>query len=438
MFLTAIDRKTQKRFSIQLEDGQYFYLGRKPDLEVAAKHSGKKEMTALALGAVDGTISRTHAWGVRQGNLLVVHRIMPATGAVTPHPLFSIFGERQQLPDVITLELGQAFGIHPDGFVEFHWVANDDQISQPSIMIDGSKSVELKAVDYKSLGVSDQQMQEELQLIQAELPRVLAAWADPKDLFNGLAHFLQRALPAQREVVATFLAVDLRTMEHEVLGCGHEEHPDFRVSNRLIRDLCSGASAVRGTPRVEKAQAGGNNPNVSIIYKFDWILGVPVGALREEAGMERFQPYFYQGKSVVLYVETRQSIDMNPEKLVPFFRLVTSLASSTLMAFDERAKRVEQTQQSQDLLAPYRDFFIRGLGMALGRPLMLPPESDPNRLACERVADSLIRQDFAAAQATLASLPAGEARSLREVVDHFLTSPPPSPGWRDELRPQNS
>ena len=51
------------------------------------------------------------------------------------------------------------------------------------------QSEEVIAADYNSVAVSDSQMQEELQLIQTQLPRVLAAWNEPEELFSGVAKF---------------------------------------------------------------------------------------------------------------------------------------------------------------------------------------------------------------------------------------------------------
>ena len=121
MHLVAIEKNTGQESHLTLQDGKAFVLGRQPNVDLATQHSGLNEFEQLVIGEAYGTVSRTHVWGERKGETLTVNRIPPAPGKQTPHPMYSVFGKRQQLPDSIVLDPGQCFAIHPDGWLEIYW-----------------------------------------------------------------------------------------------------------------------------------------------------------------------------------------------------------------------------------------------------------------------------------------------------------------------------
>ncbi|MFT5468755.1 MAG: hypothetical protein ACI8UO_003867 [Verrucomicrobiales bacterium] len=433
MFLAAIERKSGKEFSLELKDGDFFVIGRQPDLRVASKFTGDRQLLTMTLGDADGTISRTHAWGECRGNALVINRIPPDQGKKTPHPFVSIFESRRQLPDTISLDAGQSFGIHSQGWMEFHWVETLDEM--PSHVLNEMPSIELKSMAYAKAGIAPSVLTAQLDLIQHELPKVFSAWSTPEELLTGAAQFIQRSMQGQTAVTATFISVEPGGAGHQILSTPPNQSAEFRPSNRLLTDLYSGSSGLKGTPRVvqSKRASGDIDSMVSITYSFDWILAIPVGAERREAGGEHFQPFLYEGKPVCLYIETREAIDTEPTKLVPFLRLVNSLVASALQAEHERQLRLDEAGQSRELLTAYRKFFLRAVGEITGARTILPDPGDPGRVIHERAADAMAQGDFEACVKGLAWLGDSEAKALRQIANQLFDHPP-STDWREELR----
>ena len=432
MYLVAYEPRSGRRLQWPLEDGEGYILGRSPEPEaVNAWPSGTPgKVLTLAIGNADRMVSRSHVWGQRQGEQLQVFRIPPEGDAVTPHPLTALISEshggRQPLPDAIVLSPGQAFGIHREGWFEFHWVSDPDAVG-PDLAgakaLDEVPSREL-ANDQAAGGLTQEpsagELQQSLRTIRDDLPEVLADWSDERDLFTRVAGFLRRALPAQRQVRGAFLAVDpanpaadYRRLDRPDEAISSDE--GFRASESMLREQYRGTSAVRGVPRVKLAtrhrtrttgETLNDSPSVSIDYAFDWIATVPVGSRRREAGSEVaiFQPCLHDGWPVCLYLETRESIDLAPERLLPFLSLVTSLLSSTIHGAREQKRRLASESQVAGVIAAYRGLYSPALQDVIeSSGAAAVAREDPHALALGVVFDADLPLDQRAQMTALVS-----------------------------------
>lgn len=317
--------------------------------------------------------------------------------------------------------------------MEFHWV--ESLADLPSHALAELPSIELQPVAYAKAGISAAVLSSQLELIQNEMPRLFSAWETPEELFEGAAQFVQRSMQGANSVTATFISVEPGGQGHNILSAPASEAAGFRPSKRLLTDLYSGSGGLKGIPRVvqSKRASGDLDAMVSITYSFDWILAIPVGALRREDGGEHFQPYLHEGKPVCLYIESREAMDSEPGKLVPFLRLVNSLVAGALQAEQERQRRLSEAGQSRELLTAYRKFFLRAIGEMTGSRTQLPETGDPSRVIAERAADAMARLDFEACRKGLEASDTAEAKALLGIASRFAENPP-SPDWREELR----
>ena len=164
-------------------------------------------------------------------------------------------------------------------------------------------------------------------------------WEQPADLLTRVSEFLKNSLPAQHHVEVRFLAVENGCKFRQLDRSGGGDQ-NFRPSGRLLRDLYQGTSALKGAARMVSAGPGSSvgaaGLQHSIDYPFDWIMALPVGSRRADPARPgkaaTFQPFYYQGNPVCLYIETRESVGNDPKDFLPFVRLVNSLLAEALRA----------------------------------------------------------------------------------------------------------
>ena len=107
MVLVAINIKSPSESTfIEVEDGEYARIGRKPETD---KSAGE---LPLKITWNDRLVSRNHCRASRQGRNLVIERLEPAEGHSKPNALFTLgkIADREMRPDPVTLTPGERKG----------------------------------------------------------------------------------------------------------------------------------------------------------------------------------------------------------------------------------------------------------------------------------------------------------------------------------------
>jgi len=350
---------------LKIDEGQTVWIGRSPRGDVGHE-------PVLTIPWNDRLVSRNHCKARRDGDEIIIERLPAATGHSKPNALYTNVAPRfrESRKEPVRLKAGDSLVIGTKGFTALYWLASEEDI-QPALQ-DYDRELEreketfqpylLRKQDYDEVDqLDDYSLRLQLKLLQQELPeQVLSGWTDAEDLFTRASVFLEGALPGQKGVTASFIAVESgpSEVEYEILNPDPLARADFKPSKTLLGQL----DLKNPSAADIHIWASQEDQNVfvaeSLSDDVDWVAVIPVSLLDDSADIYREK----NGRPVFLYVVTRQASETAANTFIPFLRLISSLVASLLSAWEK--------QRIQDQMAT---FFSPGL-----REVMR--ESDPSIL----------------------------------------------------------
>ncbi len=370
MILIAVsNNESDYSTSTKIEDGQTVRIGRNPEV------FPEEEAGVLKIHWKDRLVSRNHCTAVREGNQLVVKRLPALTGRSKPNALYTNVAPRlrEAIEEPIYLNPGDSFVIGTKGSTSIYWLESENDL--PSALEAHYEELEKDKGTFESDQQPNQSYDEvaqldeyslrlQLRLLQQELPeQVLSGWTDAEDLFTRAAVFLESALPGQKGVTASFLALKSKKksgVKFEILNPDPLARADFRPSKTLLGEL----DLKNPSPTDIHIWSSKESRQVfaaeSLGEQIDWVAAIPVSLLEESAEVYKDK----KGRPVFLYVVTRQASETTAAAFVPFLRLICSLVASLLSAWEE--------QRIQNQMAT---FFSPGLRqvMRMSDPSLLEP-----------------------------------------------------------------
>ncbi|MFV1995708.1 MAG: adenylate/guanylate cyclase domain-containing protein, partial [Verrucomicrobiales bacterium] len=304
----------------------------------------------------DRIVNRDHSTARRDGESLIVERI-PCDGGERgspPNPFYTNAPaeNRVRIEDPLRLEPGDSFVIGARGRTTFFWLRELGDLERLMDSDDGAgpgrrefqKSPEATE-DYGQVAELDEySMRLQLKLLQQELPeKVLRGWTDDVDLNTRASDFLQSALPGQKGVSVSFIALCTENEDepYQILHANTSSRADFRPSRTLVRQILADGLAPDRTHIWNTNEHYADLSGGSFVGQVDWIVALPLSALESDA------PLYHdaRGRPIYLYVETRQASNASARVFVPFLRLISSIVSSLLSS--------REKQRIQDQMSAY-------------------------------------------------------------------------------------
>lgn len=371
MILIAVNNnESGNSASAKIEDGQVVRIGRNPEA-FPDERAG-----ILKIHWKDRLVSRNHCTASREGDQLIIERLPALTGRSNPNALYTNVTPnlRETIEEPIRLSPGDSFVIGAKGSTSLYWLESKNDL--PSALEAHYEELEK---DKKAFEAADQPSQTydeveqldeyslrlQLRLLQQELPeQVLSGWTDAEDLFTRAAVFLESALPGQKGVTASFIAVEPKKkkkgVKFEILNPDPLARADFRPSKTLLSELDLKNPSPTDIHIWSSKESRQIFAAESLGEQIDWVAAIPVSLLEESAEVYR-DP---KGRPVFLYVATRQASETTAAAFIPFLRLICSLVASLLSAWEE--------QRIQNQMAT---FFSPGLRqvMRMSDPSLLEP-----------------------------------------------------------------
>ena len=381
MYLVAVNLENPREMAVaQAKDGRIILIGRKPE------SLREEPVDVLRITWNDRLVSRNHCEAMRTGKSLQLNRLPALPGRSKPNALYSNVAprDRELMQEPVTLNYGSSAVIGTKGNTAIFWLKSlgdlDSEIEryQQSLETDkeGYEAEPITGQDYDEVEQLDEySLRLQLKLLQRELPeQVLSGWTDETDLFTRAAVFLENALPGQKGVSATFVALDPNdsNLEIEVLNPDPLARADFRPSRTLLKRL----NIENPEPTDIHIWSSKEHSKVfsaeSLGDQIDWVCILPVASLDESAEIYRDE----HRRPIYLYVETRQASETTAAAFVPFLRLISSLVASLLSS--------RADQKLQDQMATYFSPGLRRLMQRLDQTVLEPAMVDVTVMFADR------------------------------------------------------
>ncbi|MEC8826064.1 MAG: adenylate/guanylate cyclase domain-containing protein [Verrucomicrobiota bacterium] len=381
MYLVAVNLENPREMAIaQAKDGRIILIGRKPE------SLPEEPVDVLRISWNDRLVSRNHCEAMCTGESLQLNRLPALPGRSKPNALYSNEAprDRELMQEPVTLNYGSSAVIGTKGNTAIYWLKSlgdlDSEIERYQQSLETEKeSYEAEPItrqDYDEVEQLDEySLRLQLKLLQRELPeQVLSGWTNETDLFTRAAVFLENALPGQKGVSATFVALDPNdsNLEIEVLNPDPLARADFRPSRTLLKRL----NIENPEPADIHIWSSKEHSKVfsaeSLGDKIDWVCILPVASLDESAEIYRDE----HRRPIYLYVETRQASETTAAAFVPFLRLISSLVASLLSS--------RADQKLQDQMATYFSPGLRKLMQRLDQTVLEPAMVDVTVMFADR------------------------------------------------------
>ena len=381
MYLVAVNLENPREMAVaQAKDDRTIRIGRKPET------LPEEPVDVLRITWNDRLVSRNHCEAMRTGESLQLNRLPALPGRSKPNALYSNVAprDRELMQEPVTLSYGGSAVIGTKGNTAIYWLKSlgdlDNEIERYQQSLETNKeSYEAEPItgqDYDEVEQLDEySLRLQLKLLQRELPeQVLSGWTDETDLFTRAAVFLENALPGQKGVSATFLALDPcdSNLVIEVLNPDPLARADFRPSRTLLKRL----DIENPKPTDIHIWSSKDHSKVfsaeSLGDQIDWVCILPVASLDESAEIYRDE----RRRPIYLYVETRQASETTAAAFVPFLRLISSLVASLLSS--------RADQKLQDQMATYFSPGLRKLMQRLDQTVLEPAMVDVTVMFADR------------------------------------------------------
>ncbi|MBP84233.1 MAG: hypothetical protein CMO61_10365 [Verrucomicrobiales bacterium] len=395
MYLVAVNLESPREMAVALaKEGRRIRIGRKPE------SLPEEPVDVLRITWNDRLVSRNHCDAVRSGEKIELARLPALTGRSTPNALYTNVAPRNRdlIPEPVSLDFGCSAIIGTKGNTAIYWLKSlgdlDAEIEKYRLSLESEKEAfeeeSITEQDYDEVEQLDEySLRLQLKLLQRELPeQVLSGWSDETDLFTRASVFLENALPGQKGVSATFVALDSRegNLKIEVLNPDPLARADFRPSRTLLNQL------KLENPKSTDIKIWSSKEHSKVFSaeslgdQIDWVCILPVASLDEAAEIYRDE----RRRPVYLYVETRQASETTAAAFVPFLRLISSLVASLLSA--------RADQKLQDQMATYFSPGLRKLMQRLDQTVLEPAMVDVTVMFADRRGHSrmleLARSDY--------------------------------------------
>jgi len=372
MILIAVNHnESDHSVSLEIEDGQAVRIGRKPET------FPEEEAEVLKIKWSDRLVSRNHCTVRCEGEALIVERLPALTGRSQPNALYTNVAPqfREVIKEPFRLNPGDSFAIGMKGTTSLYWLESENDLSSAlkihqEQLHKGQDTFETSPLHNQSYDEVDQldeySLKLQLRLLQQELPeQVLSGWTDAEDLFTRAAVFLEGALPGQKGVTASFIALESKMgdIEFEILNPDPLARADFKPSKTLLREIDLENPNHQDIHIWSSKESRETFATESLGDQIDWVATIPVSMLEESAEVYTDQ----SGRPVFLYVVTRQASETAAAAFVPFLRLISSLVASLLSAWEEQ--RIQN--QMATFFSPGLREVMRGNDQSLLKPAMV-------------------------------------------------------------------
>ena len=223
MYLVAVNLENPREMAVALaKEGRRIRIGRKPE------SLPEEPVDLLRITWNDRLVSRNHCEAERSGNKVELARLPALTGRSTPNALYTNVAPRNRdlVPEPVSLDFGGSVIIGTKGNTAIYWLKSlsdlDAEMENYRLSLESEKEAfeqePITEQDYDEVAQLDEySLRLQLKLLQRELPeQVLSGWSDETDLFTRASVFLENALPGQKGVSATFVALDSQESDLEI------------------------------------------------------------------------------------------------------------------------------------------------------------------------------------------------------------------------------